>query len=138
MLRIFLLIILVVATVWDGFMTVYGTIQILGDGPIQVVASVLFSALILGIVLNTRRILRRLDGFIGAITKFFWFIAVCYDFYTSWTGNADLIVGRADDTRETLVLIGLTLLVIASPILLSTRRQWAAPAPAPRTPETSA
>jgi hypothetical protein len=127
MLKIFLLIVLVMAAIWDGFTTFYGTIQILGDGPLQIVASVLFSALILGIVLNTRRILERLNGFIGVITKFFWFVALSYDFYTSWTGNADLIVGRSGETAETLVLLGLTLLVIASPILLSTRRQWGTP-----------
>lgn len=131
MLRIFLLIVLIVATIWDGFTTIYGTIQILGDGPLQIVASVLFSALILGFVLNTRRILGRLNGFIGVITKFFWFIALGYDFYTSWTGNANLLVQPSGETAETVVLIGLTLLVIASPILLSTRRQWGGPASNP-------
>lgn len=121
MMKIYLVIVLTVAALWDGLTTIYGTVQVLGDGSFQLVASVLFSALIMGFVLNTTRIMRwsKSQGFLGMLTGFFWFIALCYDFYTSWLGNADLLVGKSGRPAEIIILIGLTLLVIASPILLS-------------------
>jgi len=118
-MKIFLLIVLAIATVWDGFTTVYGTIQVLGSGPFQIMASLLFSALILAFVLNTRRIIKWRSDFVGVIARFFWVIALGYDFYTSWIGNKNLVVPGTANTG-TIILIGLTLLVVASPILLST------------------
>lgn len=118
-MRWFLVVILAVASLWDGFTTIYGTLFILGTGPLQIVASVLFSALILAFVLNTTRLMKLRRGFLSTITKLFWFIALCYDLYTSWIGNINLIgQGRSDGATVT-ILIGLTLLVSASPILLS-------------------
>lgn len=118
-MRIFLIVVLVAATIWDIFTTGYGTIQVLGFGPAQIAASVLFSALIAAFVLNTSRIMRLKSGFVSFIAKFFWLIALAYDFYTSWIGNANLVTRNRGDTQEIILLIGLTLLVIASPILLS-------------------
>ena len=58
-MKLYLLLVLTVAAIWDGFVTVYGTLQILGLGNSlpQIVAAFLFSALIMGFVLNTARIL---------------------------------------------------------------------------------
>lgn len=119
-MRLFLLVVLAIASVWDAFTTVYGTIRILGNAPLQIMAALLFSALIFGFVLNSRTIMKWHSGFISGITKFFWFVAVSYDLFTSWIGNSALIL-RARDMEATtvIILIGLTLLVTASPILLS-------------------
>jgi hypothetical protein len=114
-----LLVVLAVAALWDAFMTIYGTVTILGSGPLQIAASLLFSALVLTLLLNTRRIMRSLSGFMGSMAKFFWFIAIGYDFFTSWIGNSKLIVGGSRNAAQTVILIGLTLLVVSSPILLS-------------------
>jgi hypothetical protein len=114
-----LLVVLAVAALWDAFMTIYGTVTILGSGPLQIAASLLFSALVLTLLLNTRRIMRSLSGFMGSMAKFFWFIAIGYDFFTSWVGNSRLIVGDRRNAAQTLILIGLTLLIVSSPILLS-------------------
>jgi len=121
LMKLYLLIVLTLAAIWDGFATVYGTLQVLGDGLPQIVASFLFSALIMGFVLNTARIMRwaRSGEFVALITTFFWFIALGYDFYTSWLGNADFIIQNSGDSTETVILVGLTALVVASPILLS-------------------
>jgi hypothetical protein len=119
-MRLFLLIVLAIATIWDAFTTVYGTVQVLGDGLFQLLAAILFSSLIFAFVLNTRRIMKWPGDFVGGAAKFFWFIALCYDLYTSWVGNAALIVQGSGELSEFVILIGLTLLVTASPILLST------------------
>lgn len=118
-MRLFLVSVLLAATIWDILTTVYGTIQVLGFGPFQVAASLLFSALIAAFVINTTRILRLRQGFVGVMVKFFWLIALAYDFYTSWIGNANLVTQGRGDFQETALLVGLTLLVVASPILLS-------------------
>ena len=122
-MRIFLLIVLVLASIWDAFTTVYGTIYVLGDGIIQIAAALLFSGLILGFVLNTKRIIRWRGGFVGGITKFFWLIALFYDLFTSWIGNESLLLTGNGGAAELAILVGLTLLVTASPILLSTLQQ---------------
>lgn len=118
-MRIFLLIVLAIATVWDGFTTVYGTLQALGDGPIQIGIAFLFSGLIFGFVLNTKRLMRWKGGFVSGVAKFFWVIALGYDLYTSWIGNSALVVRGNGSATKIIILIGLTLLVTASPILLS-------------------
>jgi hypothetical protein len=128
---ILLLAILAIGTLWNAFTTVYGAMSILGDGFLQIIASLLFSALVLGFVLNTTRIIRSRGGFLGGLLTFFWFISVCYNFYTSWIGNRTLLGGDQGGGAETIILIGLTLLGASSPILLSAlwdRRYPARPA----------
>jgi apolipoprotein N-acyltransferase len=114
-----LLVVLAVASLWDAFMTIYGTVTILGNGPLQIAAALLFSALVLTLLLNTKRIMRSLSGLMGNMAKFFWFIAIFYDFFTSWVGNSQLIIVGERNAAQTVILIGLTLLVVSSPILLS-------------------
>jgi hypothetical protein len=117
--EIFLMIILVLASIWDAFATVYGTLQVLGDGTLQIAASLLFGGLILGFVLNSRRILKWRGSFFGGLLKLFWFIALCYDFLTTWIANRDLLGQDPNSVVQIVILIGLTLLVSASPILLT-------------------
>jgi hypothetical protein len=131
-MEILLLAILAIGTLWNAFSTVYGAMSILGDGLLQVIASLLFSALVLGFVLNTTKIIRTRSGFIGGLLTFFWFISVCYNFYTSWIGNRRLLGGEGGSGAETVILIGLTLLGASAPILLSAlwgRRYPAKPRP---------
>jgi hypothetical protein len=114
-----LLVIVGIGSLWDAFTTVYGTILILGGGPIPALAALVFTALVLGFLLATMRIFRWQSGFAGFLLKFFWFVALCYDFYSSWVGNTNLIVGETSTPAQTFLIIGFTLLVISSPILLS-------------------
>jgi len=119
-MEILLLAILAIGTLWNAFTIVFGAMSILGDGLLQIVAALLFSALVLGFVLNTTKIVRSRSGFIGGLLTFFWFISVCYNFYTSWIGNRKLIVPEGSGSgAEIAILIGLTLLGASSPILLS-------------------
>lgn len=114
-----LVLVLGLASFWDGFTTVYGTINTIGMGIFQLIAGLIFGALILCCLLFTERIIRWESNFTGAILRFFWFIALCYDLYTSWLGNRDFIIGYNPSDKKTVVLIGLTALVSGSPIILS-------------------
>ena len=118
-MKLFLFIVLTIASIWDSFTTVYATLSILGTGPLQIVAALLFAALIMSFMLNTRRIMQWRSGFLGGIVKVFWFVALASDFYTAWVGNSNLLAQGQESTAELIVLTGLTLLVTASPILLS-------------------
>jgi hypothetical protein len=118
-MKVFLFIVLTIASIWDAFTSVYATLSILGTGPLQIVAALLFAALIMSFILNTRRIMQWRSGFVGGIVKVFWFVALACDFYTTWVGNSNLLTRGQEDTAELIVLTGLTLLVTASPILLS-------------------
>jgi hypothetical protein len=123
-MRIFLLIALSIATLWDAFTTVYGTVLILGDGPVQIVAAILFGVLILGFSLNTTRIFRLKTSFVVVLTRIFWFIAICYDFYTSWVANRELLTSGRGGFAESFILFGVTLMVTISPILLAALWQF--------------
>lgn len=118
-MEILLMAILALGTLWNAFTIVYGAISILGNGIIEIVASLLFSALVLGFVLNTTKIIKSRSGFIGGLLALFWFISVCYNFYASWIGNRLLMGREQGGGAETALLIGLTLLGASSPILLS-------------------
>jgi len=94
-------------------------VDIFGTGLLQILAALLFAALILSFMLNTRRIMQWRFGFVGGVIKAFWFVALACDFYTAWVGNSALLARGQESTPELILLIGLTLLVTASPILLS-------------------
>jgi hypothetical protein len=79
----------------------------------------LFTALVLGFLFNTQRIFQQTGGFSGFLLKFFWFVAFGYGGYTIWVGNQDLIVGTQVTGAQAFLLIGLTLLMVSSPIALS-------------------
>lgn len=119
LMEIFLMIILALASIWDAFATVYGTLKVLGSGPLQIAAALLFSGLILGFVLNTRRIFIWRGNFFSGLMKFFWFVALCYDFLTTWIANREILGAGERTAVQLIMLAGLTLLVAGSPILLS-------------------
>jgi hypothetical protein len=118
---IVLLVVVAIGTLWDAFTTIYGSTLILGNGLAPALAALIFTALMLGFLLATMRIFRWQGGFSGVLLKFFWFVALAYDFYASWVGNRDLIVGQNNvpTSAQSFMIVGFTLLVISSPVLLS-------------------
>ena len=106
------------AALWDSFTTVFGTVEILGEQGLQVTASVIFAAIIAGFLLSTAYIFHK-GGLVGQILIVFWFIALGYDLFTSYTGNLLFIMGGKVSDVQTIVLIGMTILVSSSPILIS-------------------
>lgn len=114
-----LLAVLVAASLWDGFTTIYGTLEILGTGAVAVIASLLFGALILSFLLNTQKVFSWESDFAGGLLRLFWFIAIAYDLYTAWTGNQAFIVGNTNEQRQMIVLTGLTLMISGAPVILS-------------------
>ena len=114
-----LAIVLVVASFWDGFTTLYGTYQLLGgEGGGQAVASLLFAVLITTLLLNTKRIMSMGESFEGNLSKVLWFLAFAYDLYTAWEGNHRFLVDEVSGGRA-VVLFGLTGLTTGAPMLLS-------------------
>jgi hypothetical protein len=131
-MQIALLVILAIASAWAAVAATLGSIVILGTGAIPVIAALLFTALVFAFLLTTRWVLQWQGSFAGILLKFFWFVALGYGFYTTWVGNRNLIVGVGrPTTAQAFLLIGLTLLLISSPIVLSwlwaRRRQAQAP-----------
>lgn len=116
-----MLVALVSASLWDGFTTVYGTSRILGGDPVQVIASGLFGLLVLVFMLNSRAIISGKDDAKTAIGRVLWFTAIAYDLYTAWVGNARFLVGESVSGERTAILIGVTIMVSGSPVLLSFR-----------------
>lgn len=119
MLQKILVVVLAVASLWDGFTTMYGTSHVLGDGCGQVFAAFLFGILISALLLNTKRIIEGNDDFQGNVSRLLWFLALAYDLYTSWLGNANFLVPNGSGVERGVILTGLTVLVSGSPVLLS-------------------
>lgn len=116
-MRIIIVVLLTIAAVWDVFTTIYGTVQILGTAPLQIAVSILFGLLIFAFNLNTKRLMKWHSAFVSAMAKFICFIAIGYDYYTSWVGNADLLTRGEGSFGEYFILFGLTLIVTVSPML---------------------
>ncbi|MCK5720048.1 MAG: hypothetical protein KAH84_08910 [Thiomargarita sp.] len=109
------------ASLWDGFTTVYGTTEILGGGSPQILgASAIFSLIILAFLLNTNMIWKMAyDELLGGLLKIMWFVALGYDLYTSYIGNQYFILEGHGNNTQLFILLGITLLVTGSPIFLS-------------------
>ncbi|MFN0139625.1 MAG: hypothetical protein ACKVQW_06020 [Pyrinomonadaceae bacterium] len=114
-----LIVVLIAASLWDGFTTIYGTLNILGSGGVAIVASLLFGALILSFLLNTQKVWKWESDFAGGLLKLFWFVAIAYDLYTAWDGNQAFIVGETKNEKQLIVLAGLTIMISGSPVILS-------------------
>ena len=120
-------VVLAIASIWDVFTTIYGTTRILGEGAGQMTAAILFGALIGSSLVNTRSILSRRDDAARMLMSLFWVLSLGYDLYTSYLGNERFLLplagdeqiwGRIEEPRF-LILLGLTMLVSGSPVLLS-------------------
>ena len=115
--KIYLQIGLGFVTLWDTITTVYGTSSIIGNGPVQILISILFGVLIAVFLIRTIPIIRNPHEDIIAIgAKVLWFLAILYDLYTSFTGNFDLILGQVAGTQKIIIAVGLTIFVSSAPI----------------------
>jgi len=130
-MRYFLIIILGLVALYDGFTTVLGTAIILGESTAGISVSILFSLIILAFMISTYPIWdtkiiadwverREAEGCLLYFIRFIWIAAFIYDLYTSYSGNKALIIGNEKaNAGQEAILIGLTLMVSASPIFLS-------------------
>jgi hypothetical protein len=53
------------------------------------------------------------------VLKVIWFFALIFGIYAAWEGNKNLIASGGSTAGQTFLLIGLTVMVIGSPIALS-------------------
>lgn len=141
--KLIVILILGVAALWDGFTTVYGTAKIFGvkivfsDAPpptlddqstperaeptgerkfFVLFASVLFGALILGLIISSGLIFTGPNKWL----KFLCGLAIAYDLLTAFIGNLDLIYyGHVVGFLGWLVLLGLTLFMSGSSVILA-------------------
>jgi hypothetical protein len=115
-----MLLLLSIASLWDGFTTVTGTLDILGIGWPQLLASITFSLVILGFLIGTAKIFDTDEsGVAYCIMRILWWFGLSYDLYTSYLGNKNFVLGGYIEGNQILILIGLTVFVSSSPILIS-------------------
>ena len=116
----FLMVVFALISLYDGFTTIIGTANIMND---QMIISVVFAIAILSLVGSTAFIWSKSvlteDLFLGTFLKFLWFIAMGYDIYTSYQGNLNVLIGGYVNDEQLVILIGLTILVSASPVIFS-------------------
>ena len=107
--------------VWDTITTIYGTSTILGNGPIQIILSVLFGLLISSFLLRTMPIIKNpSEDLIPTGAKILWFLAVLYDLYTAFLGNFDLVLNQtASGVQKVVIAVGITIFICSAPIGLS-------------------
>ena len=126
-MKLIVLAILLAVVVWNGFVSLLGTMSVLGEGPFSSIAAVLFTLLVFGFLLGTRKITqvsRSKGGFVAGLLILFWIVAVLYGFYISWIGHTTLIIPGDGNFAQFTILFGLTLLAVSSPILLSVFWSW--------------
>lgn len=120
--KIMLLFGLGAITLWDAFTTISGTSEILGSTGVAFFLAVLFSIMITTFLIKTIPIMEnKKDDFLHSGAKFIWFLAISYDFYTSFLGNKNLI--ESEDfslgVQQYIVIIGMTIFVSSAPIIIS-------------------
>lgn len=120
--KIMLLFGLGAITLWDTFTTISGTSEILGSTGVAFFLAVLFSIMITTFLIKTIPIMEnKKDDFLHSGAKFIWFLAISYDFYTSFLGNKNLI--ESEDfslgVQQYIVIIGMTIFVSSAPIIIS-------------------
>ena len=102
-MRAFPLLCFMIAALWDGFTTVLGTSVILqAQEPVQYGFCVASAVVILGFGVATRTFFSN-TGIVYAFFKLGWCLAIIFDIYTSFMGNASYVVLRqsfADITSE--------------------------------------
>lgn len=126
-----------VGALWDGLTTALGLAVIIqADDELGYAMCFVGGIIVLGFGIGTKLIFES-GGFVYLIMKVLWLIAIIFDFYTAFIGNAQYIILKVrllDISRATaslanvthsinsaqfVVLIVLTVLVSASPILIS-------------------
>ena len=111
-----------IITVWDTFTTITGTTSIIGNGSMQMFISVIFGIMISAFLVFTLPILENDDeNLVTTGAKILWFLAICYDLYTSYTGNQTFITEQATagNIQKIIITVGMTIFVSSSPIGIS-------------------
>ena len=131
----FLLFCFLIAALWDGATTVLGTAVILrAQEPIQYGFCVASAIVVLGLGFGSRTFLSK-TGCVYLIFKIGWGVALLFDIFTSFMGNARYIVLKQSfntttaegvvatiqqmDNSQFLVVVVMTLLVSGSPAAYS-------------------
>ena len=124
-----ILVITGLAGLWDGFTTFYGVSEIMGVSDVmelrsrdmtKIIASACFALVITGFLFATKTIWEiSNNNAIAPMLKLLWFIAFFYDLYTSFYGNQAFIFSGNINDEQMMMLIGITILVSASPIVYS-------------------
>ena len=129
-MQLLLLLIFLIGALWDGITTALGVATAIGaNDPLGYAACFIAGILVLGFSIFSMPILT-FPGLPGIILKLVWLIAIIFDFYTAFIGNAKYVVLRSLNTDigsifqeldifRLLVVIGLTLIVSFSPIVIS-------------------
>jgi hypothetical protein len=114
-----LLAVLIIASTWAAFSVAFGSMTLLGPNTISIIVAMGFTALVIGFLLASWWIFQAPGVFPGILLKVFWLIALIYGLVTAWVGNRELIVPNQISVGQAFLITGLTLLVIACPIVLS-------------------
>jgi len=116
-----ILTVLLAATGWDTFTTLIGTIQTLGGEARVAIAGIIAAVVVTTVLVRTRHIIALHDDLPGFVWRAFWFVCLGFDIYTGWLGNRDFVYTKELDASTATVLLLLTLVISASPILFSLR-----------------
>ena len=119
--KIYALYALSFVTLWDTITTIYGTVGIFGSGIVQIFISTLFGLIISSFLLRTMSIINNpKEDVISIGEKILWFLAICYDLYTSFIGNQELVLNSSKGGFAQVVMtVGLTIFVSFAPIGIS-------------------
>lgn len=102
----------------DCVLSAIGAIEILGNELPQVLASIALAIMITGILAGTRYFFSATDS-----SRFFarglWGVALVFDYYTSYHGLREWVVGSSVGAEQVFILSGLCVLLVSSPMLLS-------------------
>lgn len=107
------------ASLWDGCTTVYGTVRALGEVSFfSIFSAFIVAAIVLVMLFYTKTIIFAANQAKHLPFKLMWLACFAYDIYTSFLGNQDLILGQSTE-QSLIVLIGMTILVSSSPVMVS-------------------
>jgi hypothetical protein len=108
-------------TIWDTFTTITGTLDLIGNGKMQLIVAIIFGLLISAFLLGTMPLLNNpREELIIMGGKLLWFLALLYDLYTSYMGHFTFVQNtRGYGAGQIAVIAGMTLFVSSSPIIIS-------------------
>ena len=113
------LIFLGLVTIWDGFTTVSGTLETLGNSTFGIILSVLCAIFVSGILVYTVPIISNpKDDILTLGSKGLWIVCLVYDSYTAFIGNT-AFTSTGVEGKGLFVLILMTIITVTCPITIS-------------------
>ena len=107
------------ASIWNVYTVYFGTIIILQqEGLSQVVSASILTVIILNFLYNTENILIYTSGDSGTVLKFFWFLAIIYDFTISYVANSKLLF-NAQNFTQLIIFIYINCSLLLSPVVFA-------------------